>query len=245
MNPSNSFNWKFVVAIGVLIAAVPTYAQKRRSVRHPAPAGPGVTVTITGTVLDAVTNAPVVNAEVHLGNRTGHTGTNGKFRVVTTIHGTAAITVSRSGYVAGSDSVSSDRDVTFRLQPTPTVRLRLTSGTQRDIDFESVEFGYVPAFGSYVKSATEDFCRPGGAAAEINRSQISRIVGPATSESHAACCPNNPVQKIRATLKSGETTTLYFADSCAGYGVDFIGRDHVSGSVMYFKFTDVAEIVFP
>ena len=245
MNPSKSLHWKSVVAIALLIAAVPLYAQKRRSVRHPGPSGPGVAVTVTGTVLDAVTNAPVINAEGHLGNRTGYTNTLGKFRVVTTIHGTATITAGRSGYVTGSDTVTADREITFRLQPTPTVRLRLVNGVQHDIDFESVEFGYVPTFGSYVKSATEDFCRPGGAAVQVNRDQISRITGPAVSESHAACCPGNPVQRIRATLKSGETTNLYFADSCAGYGIDFIGRNHASGAVMYFKFSDVAEIVFP
>lgn len=245
MNPLKSLNWKSAVAIVLMIAAVPVFAQKRRAVRHPAPAGPGTSVAITGTVLDAVTNQPVINAEIRLGNRTGHSDRNGKFRVTSVIHGSATVTAGRSGYTEAAEQVSGDREITFRLQPTPTVRLRLVNGDVHDIDFESVEFGYVPTFGSYVKGPSEDFCRPGGTPIVLDRSQISRFTGPAVSESHSACCPGSPVQKINVRLKTGENTALYFADSCSGNTVDFIGRDHQSGNFVFAKFSNIAEVIFP
>lgn len=245
MNPLKSLHWKSAVAIALLVAAVPMDAQKRRAVQHPAPAGPTVEVTVTGTVLDAVTNAPVVFAEVRLGDKSARTDSRGKFSITNKIHGTAPLTVSRSGYVAGQESITGNRDVTLRLQPTPTIRLRMVNGQEYDIDFESAEFGYVPPFGSYVKSESEQFCRPGGTAETISRASIRRITGPAVSESHAPCCPNNPLLKINATLKSGETTPLYFAESCDGYRIDFIGRNHTTGSFVFAKFTEIAEIVFP
>ena len=245
MNPSKSLNWKSVFAIALVVASLPAWAQKRRAVQHPGPAGPALNVVITGTVLDNVTGAPVINAEARLGNRTARTDSRGKFRLATTIHGTAELTVGRSGYTEVKEVITADRDITFRLTPTPTVRLRLTNGTTHDIDLESVEFGYVPPFGSYVKGPSDEFCRPGGATITLNRTDISKITGPAVSESNAACCPTSPIMRINATLKTGEVTPLYFVDSCTGHGVDFIGRDHVTGNFVYSKFTDVAEILFP
>lgn len=245
MNPLKSLHWKSAVAIALLVAAVPMYAQKRRAVQHPGPAGPALEVTVTGTILDAVTGGPVVFAEVRLGGRTVRADTSGKFRITSTIHGTAVLTAGRSGYVEAQEAITANREVTLRLTPTPTIRLKLTNGTEHQIDFESAEFGYVPPFGSYVKGESEQFCRPGGTQETISRAAISKITGPAVSESHAPCCPSSPLLKITATLKTGETTPLYFTDSCDGHRIDFIGRNHTSGNFVFAKFTEIAEIVFP
>jgi hypothetical protein len=246
MNLPKSLSWKSVVAIALFAAAVPSFAQKRRAVQHPGPPGPAAPVTVTGTVVDAVTGQPIFAANVRILNRSDNTDRTGKFRVINQIYGSSTITVGRTGYVTATQPITpGTHDVTFRLEPTPTIKLRLTNGTQYDIDFESAEFGYVPPFGSYNKSDKDDFCKPNGQQVTINRTEIARIIGPAVSETNSACCPDQPLQKINVVLKSGETTPLYFVDSCLGYSIDFIGRDHVKGDVVYTKFINVAEIVFP
>ena len=249
MNPSKSLSWKSVVAMALLAAAVPVFAQKHRAVRHPSPPGPALTVTATGTVTDAVTGQPVAFAEVRLGNRRDVANRQGQFRILTTtIYGSADITAMRSGYSQGKTTISTGGAHTglqISMQPTPTVTLRLTSGAQHQVDFESVEFGYVPPFGSYNKSSSEEFCKTDGSALTLERGQIARFTGPATLENHSPCCTSGPLLKVTVQLKSGETMPLYFTDSCQGYTIDFIGRDHTTGDFVFAKFTDVAEIIFP
>lgn len=247
MNLLNSFRFKSVIAIALLASSVPALAQKHRAVRHSPPPGAAVQYKVTGTVLDAVTNAPVVNATVTLGTASKRTNSQGKFSLTGEFFGTTMnISAARSGYLEGTQSVASGtHDITFRLQSTPTARMRLQDGTQRDIDFESIEFGYVPPFGSYIKDVKEDFCRPDGTQVTITKTEIARINGPAVLASQAACCSTRESHKINVTLKSGQTTDLYFTDSCVGYNIDFIGRDHVSGEVLFTHFTNIAEIVFP
>jgi hypothetical protein len=250
MNQVKPLSWKTVAAIALLVTAtVPALAQnpKRRAVQHPSTGGPVIPIVATGTVVDAVTGQPVVFADVRLGSRSDRTDRTGKFKISTNIPSQGVLSVTRSGYVAGSQNITGGgtQDFTIHLTPTPTVRLRLTDGSIKELDQESIEFGYVPPFGSYNKGESDDFCKPDGTQVSLNRSQIKRIIGPATLENNSACCSNNTVLKITAELKSGETTPLYFTDSCLGYMIDFIGRDHVSANFVYTKFVDVAEIIFP
>lgn len=250
MHLPKSLSWKTAVAIALLAAALPTFAEKRRAVQHPSTGNPGIPVVVTGTVLDAVTNQPVVFADVRLGSRSDRTDRAGKFKISTTIAGTGTLTVTRSGYRETTQAISGGgtQDFTIRVQPTPTVSLRKADGSTVNLDFESIEFGYVPPFGSYLKGETDDFCKSDGTTVTLGRADFARITGPATSETHSPCCPNSPaqaLQKINARLKSGEQTSLYFVDSCLGYSIDFIGRDHVSGNFVYTKFSEISEIIFP
>jgi hypothetical protein len=248
MHPSKSLSWKTVIAIGLVAAALPTFAQKHRAVRHPEPPGPALAITATGTVLDAVTGKPVAFADVRLGNRRDTADRNGKFSIRTvTVYGSGDLTATRSGYATTTQTLTSAGtvNVTLQMQPTATVTLRLANGTQYQIDYESVEFGFVPPFSSYHKSEMDDFCKSDGTAVQLNRTQFSRITGPATNDTFSPCCTTGTVQKINAVLRTGENLPLYFTDSCLGYSIDFIGRDHVTGDYVYSKFSDVAEIIFP
>lgn len=246
MNPYKSLSWKSVVAIALLVAALPAAAQKRRAVAHPTNS-PEVEVTVTGTVLDATTNAPVYRAQVRIGERSDNTDRSGKFEITTDIRGATPVTAGRSGYVTGTQSISTagNHSLNFRLTPTPTATLKTTDGKQRAIDFESIEFGFIPPFGSYQKSDKDEFCKPGGTEVTISRAEMSRITGPAVREAHTACCAAQQPQKISVVLKSGETTPVYFVDSCNGYSIDLIARDHVTGDIIYTHFADVAEVIFP
>lgn len=246
MTRANINRWKSVVAIAALLITVPAVAQKRRAVQHPSPAAPPTAVVVTGKVLDAVTNAPVNLATVRLGNRTDRTDATGSFQINTTIYGQGEVTAERSGYVLGRETITAGGPLalTLRLQPTPTAILRLTDGSVHEIDYESVEFGYIPPFGSYSKSDHDDFCKPDGTNVTLNRTEMKRIVGPATNESASACCGGTP-QKIVITLRTGEISGYYFKDSCDGYSIDLISREHVSGKTIYTKFSNISEIVFP
>jgi hypothetical protein len=50
---------------------------------------------------------------------------------------------------------------------------------------------------------------------------------------------------VNVEMKSGETSQVYFNDSCFGNEVDFIGRERSTGQWLYFNFTNIAEIDFP
>lgn len=247
MNPTKTLSWKSAIAIAALVLTVPAAAQKRRAVQHPSPPGGAVTTTITGKVVDAVTGAPVVSASLRIGDGFDRSDSTGSFSITTTIYGQGELVAERSGYNAGRLPITGagPHVVTLPLQSKPTVKLRLTDGTQKDMDLESAEFGYVPPFSSYVKAEYVDLCKPSGTTVRFNRTDFSRITGPATNEAFAACCPDGTPQKITATLKTGEVSALYFNDSCAGYAMDFIARDHVTGRVVYTKFANIAEIIFP
>jgi hypothetical protein len=247
MNPTKTLSWKSAIAIAALVLTVPAVAQKRRAVQHPAPPGPAVTTTVTGKVVDAATGLPVVSASIRIGEGFDRSDSTGSFSVTAKIYGQADLVAERTGYNTGSQPISGagPHVVTISLQSKPTVKLRLTDGTQKDMDFESVEFGYVPPFSSYVKAEFDDFCKPNGTAVRLSRTDFARITGPAITEAATACCANLSPQKITATLKTGEATALYFSDSCLGYTVDFIARDHVTGRVVYTKFANIAEIIFP
>ncbi|HUP62275.1 MAG TPA: carboxypeptidase-like regulatory domain-containing protein [Thermoanaerobaculia bacterium] len=231
------------MAVAALIA-IPVAAQKRRAVRHPS-AGTPFQATVTGSVLDAATEAPVRSATVKFAGRTEVTNDQGTFTFVNaTGFGAAAVTVSRSGYQEATQTVSTagTHTLTFRLVSKPTVTVRLTNGSTRTVDYEESSFGYSQLFGGYI--AVDSFCRPDGSQVVLTTAQMKRLVGPATQATVTACC-NFPVEKVRLELRSGETADMSSAASCAGYTIDFIARDHSGGQFTYTKLTDVAEIVFP
>jgi hypothetical protein len=225
------------------------HAEKRRAVAHPAPLGDKLTINVEGVILDDATGTPVSAVRVTVGNRSDVTSTDGKFSAHgATGFGSIDITATRSGYLAKTVTVnaSGDHTVTLRLTPTPTVKVTKTNASVMNVDAESVEFGYAVPFSGYRQYPYEDFCK-GGTAVAIDRSEIKRIVGPATVVSDAPCCPSKNVLKINLELRTGEKTDVYFLDSCeAGVTrIDFIARDHTGGMFQYIPFTEITEVVFP
>jgi hypothetical protein len=242
----------FTAALALtIIAVVPAHAEgRRRAVTPPTATGKLTADKISGTVVDDVTGQPVVFAHLKIGDRPANTDSLGRFEAknVTSFQGTIAVEVTRSGYTTKNFELTTGgtQVITVRVQPTPTVRVRKGDGTTVDLDFESIEFGYPVVFSGYIASSTENFCRTNGTAVAINRSEIRRFTGPATFVNQAACCPGQNALKVTAELKTGETTDLIFADTCTGIpGIDLIGRNHVTGALVYTPFTSIAEITFP
>ena len=237
-----------VLVLLTLLFAIPAAAQKHRAVRKSPPEGQQITLTINGTVLDATTNAPVSSVEVRAGSKLSYSGADGKFRVKDVLgFGSVKVTFERSGYVLKTETITSGgtQDLTFRLTPTPTVRVRKTNNTTFDLDSESVKFGYVLTFGGYAEATFDEFCKPDGSQVTLDRAQMKKITGPATKVAQSNCCENPELMKINVQLKTNETFDAVFKDSCFGYRVDLIGREHVSGNFAYIPFFDIAEVVFP
>ena len=242
---SNFLRRMFLVVLAVtLLTALPSEARKRRSVRHPTD---GSQLQIAGTVVDSVTGAPVVAAKVDSGDGHDTTDSAGRFDLGG-VGGTAIdITVSRSGYATQVVRITqSSQNIVVRLVPTATVTLRKINGTTLHVDYESLEFGYLPTpFAGYRSSDSEDFCTSTGAPVVINKSEMRRIIGPGTL-ADSPCCTTNKLLKVNVELKNGTKSDMYFTDLCEGAAtVDLIARDHVTGKYVYVSFKDIAELTFP
>jgi hypothetical protein len=232
------------IALLTLALAIPSLAagQKRRSVGA---AAPPVMVKLSGTVVDAGNNRPVVFATVAGPDSGTTTDQNGKFEIEIRVG--ATLTVSRSGYQTVSRVVPANT-TTIQIPMTglPTIRLKTTTNREYELDTESSEFAYLVPFSGYVRSDSGKFCKPDGSEYKPNKSIIKRFIGPAVASTNEGCCKDGkPILKARLELKSGEQTDVFFADSCFGYEVDFIGRDHFGGDFVFLKFNDITEIVFP
>jgi hypothetical protein len=244
--PNKDLRWKSAVALAIVLVALPAFADKRRSARIPS-RGTATPVEVTGVVTDAVTGQPVIAASVIIaGSRSSRTDKLGKYRVAGVIYGTGVLTIERSGYETKSIDLPAggDQVANLTVNPTATIRVRMVNGTVHDVDYDSAKFGYVIPFGSYVSAEHEDFCDAQGTASRRFKSEMRRIIGPATPSATTACCTSGLLKKVTVEFKDGQTTELSFADSCF-YGVDLIARGHVSGDFVYLKFTEIAEVVFP
>ena len=233
------------IAAASLVAAllsVPAFADRRRSVAHPATNGAKFVVTITGTVVDDVTGLPVRNAIVNSGATDG----NGKFKLRNvTGYGAIEVKVERTGYVTATKTlkINETPDLTFRMTPTQTVSLRKTNGTTLALDIESVRFGHSALFSGYVQ--INEVCKQDGSHMSIDITKMRRVTGPGTVSGSGPCC-SGKIAKIALTLKTNETFDIFFIDSCGDSNKpDFSGRDHVTGDYVYTAITDIAEIVFP
>lgn len=243
MNP-NRTRLLTLVVLSTLLFALPTFAGKRRAVGHPT----NTTTDVKGVVLDSVTGAPVISARVETGKRHANTGDDGRFVLSNVALGTnVTLTVDRTGYAAQTLTVSSEnaQNVTIRLVPEPTAALRKTDGSVVQLDYDSIEFGYLNSFAGYVKEKYEEFCRTGGEHVMIDRSEMVKIIGPAVRVEYAPCCQTSDIFKVNVELRNGTKTDVYFDDSCSGYPVEVIARNHVTGQYEYIAFTDTAELTFP
>lgn len=248
MHPTTLNRLLSLVLLTSILLALPAAAGKRRSVKSADPNVPQIVATIDGIVIDAVTGGPVVFVEVRGGGKSSFTDTAGKFKLRDAVGlGSILLEAERSGYVKKTATVSTggEQQITIRVSPTPTVRVRKTDNTTYEIDFESLEFGYPLTFGGYADATFDEFCRPDGSQVTIDRSEIKKITGPATKVTRASCCEGQELMRVNVELETGTSLDAVFRDSCNGYRVDLIGREHVSANFQYIPFADVAEVVFP
>ncbi len=239
----------------VLLSALPMSADggKKRAVQKP-PQGvpvspPQAEATLIGTVVDAMTGTPVINADVSATTIDRFTRTDGAGTFTMRVPPDRAIslTISRSGYQTFTTTVTVPSGTTsqrFQLISNPTVQIRTTSGVTYEVDVETVEFGYIVPFAGFTKDRKITMCKPDGSAFSPDRNDIKRIQGPSTQASNS-CCTSGPISGVTLELKNGERTQAFFTDSCFGYSMLVLGLDHTKAQLVDVKFTDVAEVVFP
>jgi hypothetical protein len=252
MNPSSRrVLSSFLLVVALALPAVA--ATRRRAVRVDPPAEGTFTGTVSGTVIDAVTGKPIVQASVTAPGqknlRKGTSNSTGAFNI-TNVYGAANITVTaaRSGYATNSVVATSQAStgLTIRLTPLATASLTRTDvAGSVEVDADSIEFGYVSGFSDYISDTFDDFCTTDGTHIQMDRSEMKRIIGPSTLVAPGSCCSGTTVEKISVETKNAGTQELRFLDSCAGYPEVLIAREHVSGKYIYIPFSKVAQVVFP
>ncbi len=240
-----------LVACSTAIAALPLFGAAAPARRHSATTP--YDVTITGVAVDAATQKPVVNALISVENfkTRATTDSQGKYTLIAKVGGLPVhMSAARSGYSSATQTVTatSTTDATtlnFSLQSTPTATIKDTQGNTAVVDAESFKFAYLITFSGYSSSDTANFCLADGTASHPDRSEISKIVGPATPQSNAKCCNLGQVLSIQVTYKNGQTSSAFLTDSCFGSEADVLARDHVTGQFVYFNLVNVAEVNLP
>jgi len=228
----------------VTLLSLPALAATPRRHASPAP----YNVKITGVVIDATTSKPVASVDVSIVNSKTKVATDaeGKFTMTALGGFSVGVEASRSGYTAQTKTVSATHDtaVNFTLTPTATATVREVNGTTTQVDAESIKLAYLVPFSGYVSATTGNFCLADGNVTHPEISEISKLIGPATPQTVSKCC-NFPIMSMQVVFKSGQTQTVYLADSCFGNEVDVLGREHNSGQFVYFNLTNVAEVTLP
>jgi hypothetical protein len=235
-----------ICAATLMIAAAPllSAANKEHAVK------PIANATISGVVLDASTNTPIVGAIVHSGtfysNRNG-TAPDGKYSITLPSGRPTTLTVEDFSYdpitvtvVPANNAVLDLRLTTLR----PSVTVKLTNGETHVLDLGTSQFAYYIVFSGYGRTDSGNFCKPDGSQFAPAKTDIAKIIGPATLVDSPACCTRGQVMAVTVEMKTGERTQALFNDSCFGTEVDFIGRERSTGQYLYLKFTNIAEIDF-
>lgn len=232
-----------LLSLSLVIASDASAATKRRAVTMPSTA----TVILTGDVRDSVTGQPVVMVEVSAGSEFVRSDRTGKFTIAVPLSRVTTVTFARGGYQTATTQVNLTASATRTIQLTakPTVRVVTTDSLTHELDEDTIEFGYAQPFQGVRHARTVKFCQPGGGEMEVDRDEFKRIDGPATTSSEPGCCPTTAALGIRVQLGSGLPQRLYFTDSCLGFPMLIQGHDHKTWEVIYARFTDVREVIFP
>ncbi len=187
------------------------------------------------------------------GRKSVVTDTRGVYSIQITKNRNVAVTAEQFAYNAQTTSVfgAEGAHADFSLTPKPVVTVKLTA-PQGDpakdtfiLDVDTAQFAYLIPFSGYIRSDAGNFCKDDGTSITPDKHAIKRVIGPAVSVDNSACCKIGPIFKAQLEMKTGETFTVYFNDSCFGNEVDFLGREKSSGNYQYFKFADIAEVDFP
>jgi hypothetical protein len=251
-----------------LLAAVPATSATKRAVK------PLPLVVFSYSLFDSATQQPVIGADVRAGSEFTTSDSTGSFTIKVPSGRPTLVTVHRTGYndltfsvLIATNNVSIPVSfplpvvpvITFpsgappqnsssgvALQSQTPVSVRLTSGQTVHLDADSVQFAYVLPFETPQGANNASFCTSDGSPWSPDRGEFSQIIGPATTVSNAACCKLGPLLGVNVKMKgTGLAIPVTFADSCFGYDIDFVGRDHESAQYVYLNFKDIALITFP
>lgn len=230
----------------LFLAALPLHAQgKRRAVAHPGNAGGDI--AISGTITDASTGAPIAGALITYGDRASNiTGADGKF-TINVPAGNAVLTADQFAYGQQAKTITAAPNVVvnFSLTPKSLATIKLKNGEVKKVVYDTAQFAYLIIFSGYIRSDQASLCKQDGQPFQPFKGEISRIFGPITEVTFAPCCEKAPVVTANFQMKSGATVVGYFADSCFGNEVVFMGRDPQTGAFTYVRWLDITEVTLP
>jgi hypothetical protein len=203
---------------------------------------------LTGTVLDAATNAPVFDAVVTLQGKSVTANKNGLFTMAGLTAGAASVKAERWGYEPKTQAITiaaGGNNVTFRLSGKPTAKVTLDDNTVHILDNELSGFRSLQPFVGYTPMAEPiQLCPNSTEALGISRTDLRSIDGPPTVAPLPSCCSNGNVSTVRFNLKSGSAFTAAFKD-CYYYSIHFGGLDRSTGSELIFPIAKIKSIEFP
>lgn len=217
-------------------------AERQRPVRPEPPAVASLTVTL----VDAATSQVLAGADVETFGQRFTADSSGSIvfenlrakQVVT-------LTVTHAGFDPQTRSITlaaGSNEIRFLLVRARPAILSLVNGSTYQLDANTIEFGYVVAFGGYTKGAFLDVCSD-DERFTVQRADLSVLTGPAVSGNNRCCGPAAQVMKFR--LKGGRTFYAVLRDSCEGYSIDVIARDLATGKSLFVPLKEVASIEFP
>jgi hypothetical protein len=229
------------------LMAIPAVAQTNRR-RAVSPTGQtGATTKIIITARDKDNGVPVETATVTFGGQTVKTNTSGQAALTLPVGKASTISLEHPAFLPFSQTITAQVGGQFDLSLTsrPSVTIKLKNLETHIVDLGTAQFSYAPAFSSNINSDKGNFCKEDGSDFAPDKTEFSRIVGPATPANKPQCCQFGSVLSANAEMKTGEKFIVYFKDNCSGNDVFFVGREKSSGHFQYFRFTDITEVDFP
>ena len=233
-------------AVGVVLAltlATPSFAQRHRIVKRFNPEA----ASLSGTVIDAVTRAPIAEAFVRVGNKGVATAADGKYSVSALTANAFTVKVTRWGYVDHEQIVTlaaGANQLDVALQPGPIVTVKMENGTIYSLDFESLQFGYFVAFVGFRGGPEFHLCLPSGEEKTVTTAEIKSVTFPGVRTETTSCCSLAPGAIARITLKDDTIVDATIKEACNGADFFVRGRNRTTGADEAIKIADVESVTF-
>jgi hypothetical protein len=242
-----TFVSRISLCILIALAAIPAMAQTPRR-RAVSPAnGTGPTTKALFTVKDASNGVPVVTATVTYAGQTQITNGSGQAALNLPVGKPAVVSVAHASFEPFSQTITAQVDGRYDLTLTekPSVTIKTKTNETHIVDIGTAQFANAAVFSNPVRADNANFCKEDGTDFTPDKTEFTRILGPAVPANAPQCCQFGTVMSANVEMKSGAKLKVYFKDSCSGNEVDFVGREKATGLYQYFRFTEIAEIDFP
>jgi hypothetical protein len=239
MNPAVA---RIALVSSFFLSTFPLAAAGKKHIVTPLPE-----VSVVGKITDGSTGKPVKNVQVANGIKFTLTDETGAWELKLPANRPTLVTATHFAFKTQTNTVTPTAGgrADFILVPNPSIFLKTTAGETVDLDYDTSKFAYIIVFIGYVKDDNANFCKTDGTTWAPNKSEFVKVIGPSTNVNFSPCCTLGPITTANVEMKSGLKTQVYFADSCYGNEVSFLGRERSTGNFRYFAFKDIAEIDFP
>jgi hypothetical protein len=239
MNPAVA---SIALVSSLLLSTFPVAAGGKKHIVTPLPE-----ISVVGKVSDVTTGKPIKNVQIANGVKFTLTDDTGAWELKLPANRPTLITASHFAFKKLTQTVTPTAGgrADFSLVPNPSIFVKTTAGETFELDYDTSKFAYIIVFIGYVKDDNANFCRTDGTTWAPNKSEFVKVIGPSTNVNFSPCCTLGPITTANVEMRSGLKTQVYFADSCYGNEVDFLGRERSTGNFRYFAFKDIAEVDFP